>query len=66
MAIDFKAKRKEAEKMRGLIGFGSITAFSFLVIMFCIFCGIFVRLGRIENILKKMAIHQGAVKEEAP
>ena len=52
--------------MRGLIGFGSITAFSFLVIMFCIFCGIFVRLGRIENILKKMAIHQGAVKEEAP
>ena len=66
VAINFKAKRKEVKKMRGLIGFGSITAFSFLVIIFCIFCGIFVRLGRIEIILKKMAIHQGAIEKEAP
>jgi hypothetical protein len=60
--------------MEGLIGFGSIIAFIFSVIIFCTFifsviifcilCGIFVRLGRIEIILKKMAIHQGAIEKE--
>ncbi len=36
------------------------------VIVFCIFIGMFLRLGRIEGILLKMALHQGAIdKKEA-
>jgi len=74
--IDFKVKRKEVKKMEGLIAYGSIIAFFFSVIIFCIFifsvitfcifCGIFVRLGRLESILEKMALHQGAIKEKVP
>jgi hypothetical protein len=39
-------------------------ALIFSIIVFCIFVGIFLRLGRIEIILKKMAIHQGAIENE--
>ncbi|HUL20064.1 MAG TPA: hypothetical protein VLZ10_01325 [Thermodesulfobacteriota bacterium] len=37
----------------------------FYVIVFCIFIGMFLRLGRIEFILKKMALHQGAIEKGA-
>jgi hypothetical protein len=55
---------KEVKKMWGIMGFGSVMAFIFSIIVFCIFCGMFLRLGRIEIILKKMAIHQGAIEKE--
>lgn len=38
----------------------------FSIIMFCIFIGIFMRLGRIATVLTKMAVHQGAIKKERP
>ena len=31
------------------------------VIIFCVFIGMFLRLGRIEKILKSIAVHQGAI-----
>jgi hypothetical protein len=31
------------------------------VVLFCVVIGIFMRLGRIETILTKMATHQGAI-----
>jgi len=52
--------------MAGIMGFGSVTVFIFSIIVFCIFCGMFLRLGRIETILKKIAIHQGAIEKETP
>ena len=36
------------------------------IIIFCVFIGIFIRLGRIERILTKMAVHQGAIEKENP
>jgi hypothetical protein len=41
-------------------------ALIFSIIVFCIFVGMFVRLGRIEIILKKMAVHQGAIENGTP
>ena len=52
--------------MERLIDFGPIIGFISSIIVFCISCGMFLRLGRIEIILKKMAIHQGAIEKEAP
>ena len=65
--------------MERLIDFGPIIGFISSIIVFCIFCGLifsiivfciscgmFLRLGRIEIILKKMAIHQGAIEKEVP
>jgi hypothetical protein len=34
----------------------------FWIVAFCIFVGIFIRLGKIENILQRMAIKQGAIE----
>ena len=39
---------KEEKKME-------ILGFIFAIIVFCIFCGIFMRLGRIEQVLIKIA-----------
>ena len=36
------------------------------VVLICIFIGMFMRLGRIERVLIKMAIHQGAIPRESP
>jgi hypothetical protein len=33
------------------------------VVVFCVFIGIFIRLGRIELILRAMAVHQGAIEK---
>jgi hypothetical protein len=52
--------------MERLIDFGPIIGFIFSIIVFCISWGMFLRLGRIEIILKKMAIHQGAIEKEPP
>ena len=38
-------------------------AFIFSIIVFCIFVGIFLRLGRIVTVLEKMALHQGAIEK---
>ena len=46
--------------MQGFIGL------IFSIIVFCVFIGIFIRLGRIETILTKMAVHQGAIEKEKP
>lgn len=45
-------------KMEYLIGL------IFSVIVFCIFMGMFYRLGRIEQLLREMAVHQGAITRE--
>ena len=34
------------------------------LVLFCVVIGIFIRLGRIEGILIKMAKHQGAITNE--
>jgi len=52
--------------MAGIMGIGSVMAVIFSMVVFCIFCGMFLRLGRIETILKKIAIHQGAIEKETP
>lgn len=50
-----------------MFGFlGAIFGFIFSVIVFCVFVGMFLRLGRIEKILSKMAVHQGAIERERP
>ncbi len=38
-------------------------AFIFSIVVFCIFVGIFMRLGRIATVLEKMALHQGAIEK---
>ena len=43
--------------------FASFIDFVLGVVLICIFIGVFMRLGRIENILRKTAIHQGAMEE---
>jgi hypothetical protein len=58
--------KREVKEMGGIMVFGWVMAFIFSIIVFCIFCGMFLRLGRIEIILKKMAIHQGAIEEKVP
>jgi hypothetical protein len=35
------------------------------VVLICIFIGMFMRLGRIERVLIKMAIHQGAIPPQS-
>ena len=35
----------------------------FSIIIFCVFIGMFIRLGRIERVLIKMATHQGAIQK---
>ena len=44
-----------------MIGFFGLI---FSIILFCVFIGMFIRLGRIEGVLIKMATHQGAIREE--
>lgn len=44
--------------------FASFIDFILGVVLVCIFIGVFMRLGRIENILRRTAIHQGAMEEE--
>jgi hypothetical protein len=47
-----------------LIGFSSLIGFVFAIIVFCIFVGMLLRLGRIEILLREMALHQGAIQKE--
>lgn len=41
-----------------------ILACIFSIIVFCVFVGIFLRLGRIEIILRETALHQGAIDKQ--
>lgn len=41
-----------------------IIALIFSIIVFCVFIGMFMRLGRIEAVLKLIALNRGAIKEE--
>ena len=38
--------------------------FVLAVIIFCVFIGMFVRLGKIRDTLIDMALHQGAIKDQ--
>lgn len=44
-------------------GLGTFITLIVSVILFCVFIGMFIRLGRIDKTLKKMAIHSGAMTE---
>jgi len=50
--------------MRELTGLWLFINFVLAVIIFCVFIGIFVRLGKIRDTLLDMALHQGAIKDQ--
>jgi hypothetical protein len=52
--------RREVREMIGFFGL------IFSIIIFCVFIGMFIRLGRIVTVLTKMAVHQGAIEKERP
>jgi hypothetical protein len=44
-----------------MMAFFSLVSLVITVVLICIFIGMFMRLGRIEQVLRQMAIHQGAI-----